>query len=234
MPLLHDLMGLFRVRNGIAFLRHTLCAIAYKRFMIDFIKSIIPKIAESYYVTQNPVRRGSRPTAYTQRQVYPEQNFVAELFSQLRQVMPSNDGLRLNCNIYKEIRTLTYHDDHYESSISQILGSQAGVIPDLVYHRSQGDTNPQNQVFALECKIDPGLSEDEFNKDLIKLMIYRHQFNFQTVIFLIVNNRESQIMRLLDTYQRSYYLNQDRLHILVVERHSSPPVCLIHRDDNCT
>ena len=53
--------------------------------MINLIKTTIPHIGRNYYGVTNPVTRNGHITGYTLAETHPEQNFVTELFSQLRQ-----------------------------------------------------------------------------------------------------------------------------------------------------
>lgn len=202
--------------------------------MIDLIIKSIRQIPAGYYAVTNPLVRNGHPTGYSQTHTHPERNFVSQLYSKLQSIISDRNNLQLNTEIYKCICEQKFRDNRYLKSISAILDNQNGLFPDLIYHQGQHDTNAENQIFALECKIDPELSQKEFNRDIIKLMMYKHELNFQTVIFLVANTSPAKIEQFIKTYESSYYINRDRLHIILVEKHGSDPVCLLHTQGKCT
>jgi len=200
--------------------------------MINLINQAILRIPESYYSVTNPADRNGRPTAYTRGRTQPERNFVTQLCTQLYPKLTEPYSLQLDTEIYKSINEPVFRDAKYLDSISTILQNQIGLYPDLIYHRGQYDTHPENQVFALGCKINSWLSQEQFNKDLIKVMMYKHELNFQTVVFLIANNNITKIEEFTKVYESQYYINRDHLYIIVVEKYGSVPACLIHGQGN--
>lgn len=193
--------------------------------MIETLKMAISKIDEKKYSITNPAN-------YSQSKVEPEHNFVSELYHQLRMIIPNTKGLELATDLYKIINESKNVSMRYQESMRKIIGRGNGIKPDLVYHYSQEDRDPSNQILALECKIDSQLSQERFNYDLFKLMVYKHQFNFQIVTFLIVNNPISKIAKFLSNYESEYYINKESLSLLVIERYGSSPRCLIENPES--
>lgn len=171
-------------------------------------------------------------TAYTRGFSFPERNFVSDLKSNLVRMIDLNESnLHIHIDIYKNIQDRNFNNSSFKATKEALFPSQAGIFPDLIIHEDQSNQN--NQKLALECKLAPGLSYDDFCKDLFKLMIYKEEFKFQFLYFLIVNNSFSDIHSHYQSYIMEYYINNENLHILVKEDYESKIECVIHSNGAC-
>ena len=200
--------------------------------LINEIKVAINEIpASAYSITNPPLTDTGINTGYTRDFSFPERNFVSDLKSNLVKRIDFNESnLKVHIDIYKNIKNRDFDNNSFKAT-EALLPSKAGIFPDLIIHEDQSNQN--NQKLALECKLAPGLSYDDFCKDLFKLMIYKEEFKFQFLYYLIVNNSFSDIHSHYQSYIKEYYINNENLHILVKENYESEIKCIIHSNGTC-
>ena len=96
-------------------------------------------------------------------------------------------------------------------------GASVIVKPDLVIHTSHVRNNLDNehQKLVIEAKTSKLLSKDAFCWDLLKLYAYKVELRFDIAIFLIVNQTEKNINKLLAKYENGKFFNDDNLEKIV-------------------
>lgn len=128
------------------------------------LNKAISKIKENEYVKidYGRVERGSQK---------PERAFVAELYHQLRCIQESNKhpilkDLKFNVEINKQgdlITGLKFIDNY---KIKR-------VVPDLILHYHQNNANSKMQQLVCEVKSSYCITKVNFEKDLVKLLLYK-------------------------------------------------------------
>lgn len=158
------------------------------------IEDALSAISKRDYEAINPNSRNingeNKFTNYSKAQTHPEINFVSSLKGEIKQLVKSlgfdeetSPEFFPQSDFPKRIFNLPQNFLLFEKyKIKDIIS------PDLFFHLSQDDNNPENQRIILECKIDKNLNENKFKKDLAKLIIFIEQLNYQKGILLIVNN----------------------------------------------
>jgi hypothetical protein len=126
----------------------------------------------------------------------PERVFVAELYHQLRILQGENkykslNNLRFNVEITKQgnLKDIDSLIDQYKIK---------RVIPDIVLHHSQNKRDTQNQLLACEVKSSYYITKSNFERDLIKLLLYKsNRFNYQYACFIFLGTKEELCKYLL-------------------------------------
>ncbi len=179
------------------------------------------EVPEDAFIMENPQ---SEDIQYRVKVSHPENNLVSEI----KTILINNTDFRdKNFQIHVEITKDV--DKRIEkfglSDQFKSLGFKSGEIrPDLIIHKSQSDINSDNQIFAMECKIDPNLNYRKFKKDLFKLMIYKDILNFKENLFLIANNKNSKILKFLKRYQsEGMFFSDSGILILNIENYGAVP-----------
>lgn len=116
----------------------------------------------------------------------PERVFVAETYHQLRKLQENGfilEHLSFHIDINKDIR--------HSQIDSQCIGvdfNRNSLSPDIVFHLSQNDTNPQNQKLICEFKMSI-TQRTSIIKDLEKLIFYKEsRLKFQNAVFVFCGN----------------------------------------------
>ena len=142
--------------------------------LLYLLEQSINKIAERNYKVSNPTERVvdglTEATKYSKNSTNPEINFVSSLKSKVEQSVNElgftedvNPELFPQSDFGKRIFNLGKHQKlKVDFEINDIIK------PDLFFHHSQEDTNPENQKIVLECKIETNLSEKKTAKRFSK------------------------------------------------------------------
>jgi hypothetical protein len=141
-----------------------------------------------------------------------ERVFAYELYHQIRLIMLNNqikyNLLQLNGEISKVDRFLNFSDCGYtgeDPEVTQKLDNYLRVSPDIVLHKDQNDRDFAFQKVIIEVKTgDDTTAKDIY--DIIKLLNYVEQLNFENAIFVAVNKNH---LRLCNTIRASFS-NADR------------------------
>lgn len=181
------------------------------------LEQSINQIAKRNFNVSNPTERVvdglTEPTNYSRCVTNPEINFVSSVKSKVEQNVieqgfteDEDPELFPQSDFGKRVFNLEKHRKlKVDFEINEITK------PDLFFHRSQEDTNPENQKIVLECKIETNLSEKKLQKDLAKLIIFIDQLNFQKGILLICNNESEIINNYVDNFVAKYQTFQQSL-----------------------
>ncbi|GAA3622993.1 hypothetical protein [Flavivirga jejuensis] len=141
-----------------------------------------------------------------------ERVFAYELYHQIRLKMESDEqkysGLQLNGEISKIDRTLELNQHQYKGFDSYVLGRIGrtfNVQPDLVLHKAQNNREFNWQKSIVEIKTG---RYSDFNDvvDILKLLNYIEQLNFQNGIFIAANKDIEEFEKLLkDSFSSSLF-----------------------------
>lgn len=118
----------------------------------------------------------------------PERIFVAELYHQLRVLQEQNTTIDF-------FRNLSFHQEpnkqrYFNMAHNPCLPKKPiqRISPDLVLHKSQNNSSPENQLLVCEVKMK-GASVENVDKDLRKLIFYKtSRLRFQHNIFIYTGN----------------------------------------------
>lgn len=181
----------------------------------------IGEIKESKYRAINPE---SDEAGYSSKITYPEDNFTIEIRDLIKKYTAYlENNFETEHNIYKHIADRIKNKELLRQ-FEVLCNNTNGMKPDLIIHKSQKDQNPNNQIFAMECKITPRLNYSDFKYDLFKLMIYKEILNFQENLYLIANNKNSKIAEFLETYQSERkFFSDSGILILNIEEYGAVP-----------
>lgn len=134
------------------------------------------KAVENYYLKQNY----NRIHLGVQK---PERIFTAELYHQLR-ILQKDKNLHFSADIIKKS-----YDVNPNSCIK--LKDFKRISPDIVLHKEQNDTNPNNQLLVCEIKME-GASHKKIIKDFYKLLYYKiSKLKFNTSAFIFTGSIET-------------------------------------------
>lgn len=183
------------------------------------IKNITDIPSDAYMMTNPPL---SEPK-YSQETVHPEDNFVSEIKILLCKHTSFRENLfQIHVNKTKLIKgkisnpflSKQFYEMEYKSQIA----------PDLIIHKAQYDTDPNNQLFSMECKIDPNLNYNKFKKDLFKLMLYKEALNYRENLYLIVNNDNKKLYEYLEKYKSdNLFFSKTGILIVNIEKYGVQP-----------
>jgi hypothetical protein len=144
-----------------------------------------------------------------------ERVFAYELYHQIRLLMLKNEGrydqLQLNGEISKVDRSLYLEGCGYsgdDRAIMEKLGKSLRVNPDLVLHKAQNNREFAWQKAIVEIKSGDDTTSDDIY-DIIKLLNFVEQLNFENAIFVAVNKNRQQLSNnirasFLNTVRESY------------------------------
>jgi hypothetical protein len=118
-----------------------------------------------------------------------ERVFAYELYHQFKS-LTINKTEYLNTRFDGEIGKQIYQVA--DNCGTHINTNQLDYSPDLVLHKSQTDSNEENQKLIVEIKAR-NISDEDLAKDIIKLNHYVSSLNFQYAIFISVNTNERTI-----------------------------------------
>lgn len=185
---------------------------------VELLKAAISNVPKHYFELQNPKN-------YSQVSVYPERLFCYELYHQLRCELERRDkkiNAFIDAEIYKRIEGAYVSKliDEQERRIyiesKQKIDLSEESYPDLVIHTDQKIKDKQYQYLILECKTKK-VYPAGFNKDYLKLN-EDTLLNFQECVYLILNNKESDVRDLLKKYKEEYWVSSlNKVRILVKE-----------------
>ncbi len=141
-----------------------------------------------------------------------ERVFAYELYHQIRLIMLKNQVkynlLQLNGEISKVDRHLNLRDCGYsceDPDVRQKLGAYLRVSPDIVLHKDQDDRGYNFQKVIVEVKTGDDTSAKDIY-DIIKLLNYVEQLNFENAIFVAVNKNRRRLCSTI----RASFSNADR------------------------
>lgn len=118
-----------------------------------------------------------------------ERVFAYELYHQFKSLTKNKTeyfNTRFDGEIGKQIYQVA------DNCGTDIITNQLDYSPDLVLHKSQTDSNEENQKLIVEIKAR-NISDEDLAKDIIKLNHYVSSLNFQYAIFITVNTNERTI-----------------------------------------
>lgn len=178
--------------------------------IIELIKRSLDEIAERDYNINNPKIRyidgENIQLNYSQNSTNPERNFVSALRSNIDGNIKlvgfnNNDHPELfpQSDFGKKIQDIPDHLD-----LKKIFNINNTIVPDLFFHKSQDDNNPENQKVVLECKTEDNINEIKIKKDLAKLILYIEQLNYQKAILLVCNNEVSIIEDYVTSFKETF------------------------------
>ncbi|MDP8202235.1 MAG: hypothetical protein P9M11_08880 [Candidatus Tenebribacter burtonii] len=191
--------------------------------IIETIIKNINVLPESSYSMNNPVG-----VHYSTNKSSPENNFVSEIKILLCDHTDYRDNdFQIITDKYKRIEERIDRNSQIFKQY-QSMNFGLGIRPDLIIHKSQSDTNPQNQIFSMECKINPNLNYSDFKKDLFKLMLYKKVLNFSENLYFIANNNTNKILKYFQRYKDDKnYLANSGFCILNIEKYGINPDIII-------
>lgn len=204
--------------------------------LLENLKAALNNIPQSSFAVQNPsLQTSGEDAGYTSDTVYPEINFVSDLKSGLMAITDYREqNLRVQLELYKRFldRYRHFDNDTFQSTFTQLIKNKYAIKPDLVIHEDQANQN--NQVLALECKIAPDLSYEDFCIDLFKLMMFKEILQFEHLVFVIANVAPETVQGYFEKYiEADFYLDSTNLHILVKPSANDLTICINHHDSNC-
>jgi len=192
---------------------HLDCDVRRRRGMIkDKLIKAINKIPKHYYELRNPKIKNGKIIDYSNEIVYPERNFCTNLYHHFMVELETEDlnigeDFFLDEEIYKKFTGTYINDDDFKKTKDALNFPKRGMRPDLVLHATQESRDPEDQLLIIECKIDPNLSEKNFNEDFFKSNIFLSELNFQNSVYIIINNKRNHIESLLKKYKEKYWLS---------------------------
>lgn len=187
----------------------------------------INKVPEHYYSMKNPKKIDGQLIDYSKSVVYPERNFCTNLYHHLMVELENGninigEDFFLDIEIYKKFIGTYSTDEKFKDTYKKINIANVGMRPDIVLHAKQKSRDEKDQLLIIECKIDPNLSEKNFNEDFFKLNIFLSELNFQNSVYIIINNKKNHIESLLKKYKEKYWLSpKGEVDILIKEEFSS-------------
>lgn len=174
--------------------------------IIKLLKKAISSVPKDYYITTNPNTRNNIKVNYSQKNPTLEEKYKLELYHQLRKIKEL-EKFRLEGEIQKLLTPQT--NNHLTDSINKLKIKR--VKPDIIIHKSQFDNLPINQKLALEIKVGKP-NQHRFNRDLLKLMIYKEDLRFQNSVFFIVNCSIPFIEKRFNNYINSSFFISKKSH----------------------
>ena len=145
----------------------------------------------------------------------PERVFVAELYHQLRCIQESGKyasllgELKFNVEINKQGRLGDLDEFILNYNISK-------VIPDLVLHHSQNNNDHEKQLLACEVKSSYYITQRNFEKDLVKLLLYKSsRFNYQNACFIFMGTKE-ELCKYLMQLSPDFFIKLERNKIIFI------------------
>lgn len=141
----------------------------------------------------------------------PERIFVAELYHQLRVLQEQNveiDFLR-NLSFHQEPNKQGYFNMPHSPCLPKKTINR--ISPDLVLHKSQNNSEAQNQLMVCEVKME-GATRENIDKDLRKLVFYKmSRLRFKHSIFIYTGSKLSIEHFLLERLPLENYRNNHSL-----------------------
>lgn len=175
--------------------------------LIEVLNKAISKIKDNEYVKidYGRVERGSQK---------PERVFVAELYHQLRCIQESNKhsilkDLKFNVEINKQGDLITgvKFIDNYKIK---------RVVPDLILHYHQNNTNSKMQQLVCEVKSSYCITKVNFEKDLVKLLLYKKsRLKYQNACFIFLGTKKELFNYLMMVYDELIQLIKENEVIFI-------------------
>jgi len=193
--------------------------------MIDLLIQAILLVPEHYYSIENPKRKNGQIVDYTNELVFPERNYCTNLYHQIilkiEDTIPNiGETYFLDEEIYKKFTGKYINNKLFKKTYNVLKCAKIGMRPDIILHRSQTSRDEKDQLLILECKIDPELSEIEFDKDFFKLNIYKSELKYQNAVYLIVNNSTEKIEKYISNYIGKYWrIENGRIEVLIITKY---------------
>jgi hypothetical protein len=186
-------------------------------------------IPQTSYVITNPTKDsvGADPN-YSKATTTAERNFVSDLKTNLLKIHDyTDDNLLVNLELYKTFKSREPKDIAYLETKCRFFNNEKGFSPDLVIHENHENQN--QQLCALECKLERNLSYNDFGNDLVKLMLYREILNYENLVFVIGNNDPKHIAELFNRYKtKGHYLpHYKQLRIIVAPDAATEPTAIV-------
>ena len=188
----------------------------------DILSIAINKINKRHFKILNPkirvINQEAYDLSYSKKETQPENNFVTYLIAHYVCELDKIDDLAEEddytiypqIQLYKKIIGL----EKNRVLIDKFKLSER-LYPDIVFHKEQEDNSTENQKLIVECKINRNLSYVDFEYDLVKLYIYCDEINFQTGLFIIVNNSVQRIENHLKRFKEFYDIDLSRVEIWI-------------------
>lgn len=154
-------------------------------------------------------------------EIYARLEFLGEIPNRLdlqRQLQIPKKYMYTDCRDDKVIKASEKLKNQYGDQVRN--HAELETIPDFFIHKDQNDRNPKNQKLIIEFKTEFYLPESRFMWDFFKLNLYLEKYDFQTAVFVCINNSKQRIEDYLFSYlEKNHYQTskKNKLQIILQE-----------------
>lgn len=141
-----------------------------------------------------------------------ERPFCYELYHQFRLLQREKGALMLSGEPSKTLSCPINGGEYPASDIDK-----DHVYPDFILHKGLSDTDPENQIMAIEVKQKGNIDKDKLESDIKKLqrMVSSLAFNFG--VFIAIGMTNTELRDELKKTDKNIYQKPDKIHFIATK-----------------